>query len=290
MRKGDMTFRAVRILSLVLVATLLGGPIFAAEPIDRAELTGRLVPVTGERTRSLDLTVPFERDSAKLTKEAKLQLDELAAALSGEKLRKLRVEVYGHTDASGLAAYNLKLSKARAAETVRYLVERHGLDLKRFRYEGYGEERLLTGFAPRSTRNRRVEIVVVNNSSTISRGTGTRPKEKKIRTSRRSVRTTFKIGPHFGFESTACGEGKRKIKIELEDECNSDEDLESARVSCTRCDDTYCYLRASGYCVNGSSSIPGDMGASSQGIGDAERGNGDDEKTKNEGSGLRVVQ
>ena len=99
-------------------------------------MTIGLVPVTGEKTRSLDLTVPFARDSAKLTKAARLQLDELAAALSGEKLRGFRVEVYGHTDASGSAEYNLKLSKARASETVRYLVERGGLDRRRFRHRG----------------------------------------------------------------------------------------------------------------------------------------------------------
>ena len=96
------TFRIAQIAALLLAAVLAVGPAFAAKPIDRDELTRGLVPVTGEKTRSLDLTVPFARDSAKLTKVARLQLDELAAALSGEKLRKFRVEVYGHTDASDL--------------------------------------------------------------------------------------------------------------------------------------------------------------------------------------------
>ena len=173
-----MIFQLIRILGLVLSMTLTGGLILAAEPIDRAELTDKLVPVTGDRTRSLDLTVPFARDSARLTKVARRQLDELAAALSSEKLRKFRVEVYGHTDASGPAEYNLKLSGARAAETVRYLVERRGLDRRRFRYEGYGEERLLAGLDPRSPSQRRVEIVVFSRSFTLSESVDTRSKEQ----------------------------------------------------------------------------------------------------------------
>ena len=73
--------------------------------------------------------------------------------------------------------------------------------------------------------------------------------EEKTRPSRRSVKTTFKIGPHYGFQSTACKEGKSKIKIKLRNECNSDEALERAEAYCRTCDRRNCYLRASGYCV-----------------------------------------
>lgn len=161
-RQSAVTRIQIFQIAALLLAASAGAPAFAAKPVDRAALTKGLVPVTGEKTRSIDLTVPFARDSAKLRETARRQLDELAAALSGEKLKKFRVEVYGHTDASGPAEYNMKLSKARAAETVRYLVQQHGLDRKRFRHEGYGEERLLTGLDPRSPRHRRVEVVVVN--------------------------------------------------------------------------------------------------------------------------------
>ena len=172
------TFQIAQIAALLLAAVLAVGPAFAAKPIDRDELTRGLVPVTGEKTRSLDLTVPFARDSAKLTKAARLQLDELAAALSGEKLRKFRVEVYGHTDASGSAEYNLKLSKTRVAETVRYLVERGGLDRRRFRHEGYGEERLLLGFPPNAPRHRRVEVVIINRSFALPESAEERSREE----------------------------------------------------------------------------------------------------------------
>ena len=171
------TFRMAQIAALVLASALAVTPAFAAEPVGRAELTKGLVPVTGEETRSLDLVVPFARDSAKLTGAARRQLDELAAALSGDKLQIFRVEVYGHTDASGSAAYNLKLSRSRAAEAVRYLVEERGLDAGRFRHEGYGEERLLTGLDPRSPSHRRVEVVVTGERFALPREAGKQSKE-----------------------------------------------------------------------------------------------------------------
>ena len=167
-----------QIAALLLAAMVMGGAAVITQPIDRSDLTQSLVPITGEKTRSLDLTVPFARNSARLTKTARRQLNELAAALSGDALRAFPVEVYGHTDASGPAGYNLKLSRARAAETVRYLVEKRGLSRKRFRHEGYGEERLLVGVSPGSPRHRRVEVVVINQSIIPPEKTDTRAVEE----------------------------------------------------------------------------------------------------------------
>ena len=155
--------RALRLVGLVLTVFVVAAPVFVGEKVpalDREELTGRLVPVTGESQRSVDLTVPFARNSAKLAVEAREQLDELGAALGGKTLVPFSVGVYGHTDASGRAAYNQKLSEKRAASVVKYLVQRFSLDPERFRTAGYGEERLLEGIAANSPRHRRVEIVV----------------------------------------------------------------------------------------------------------------------------------
>ena len=44
--------------------------------------------------------MPFAHGSAALTAAARRQLDELGAALAGEKLRRFEVGVHGHTDAS----------------------------------------------------------------------------------------------------------------------------------------------------------------------------------------------
>ena len=157
-RTATVVRRIARVAAVGLAAVICGAPVFVSAPLDRTELTTRLVPVSGDESPSVDLSVPFAKNSANLTEAARRQLDELAAALVGEKLRGFEIGVYGHTDASGSAAYNLTLSRARAVAVVGYLVLRHRLEGARFRYEGFGEERLLSGFHPNSPRHRRVEI------------------------------------------------------------------------------------------------------------------------------------
>ena len=156
-RAARLVGRSVPCIAFCLA---LAGMVAPAPAADRDTLTGQLVPVTGETSRSVDLTVPFAKNSADLTDAARRQLGELGAALAGERLVPYDVGVYGHTDASGRAAYNLTLSQARAAAVVRYLVERFGFDGARFRHEGYGEERLLEGLEPNAPAHRRVEIEV----------------------------------------------------------------------------------------------------------------------------------
>ena len=156
-RAARLMGRSIPCIALCLALAGMAAPALAT---DRDTLTGQLVPVTGETSRSVDLTVPFAKNSADLTEAARRQLDELGAALAGEKLAPYDVGVYGHTDASGPATYNLTLSQARAAAVVRHLVERFGFEATRFRHEGYGEERLLEGLASNAAAHRRVEIVV----------------------------------------------------------------------------------------------------------------------------------
>lgn len=83
--------------------------------------------------------IEFEFDKAVLRDSAYPILDEVVQALDDNPAITL-VEVEGHTDEQGNAAYNLDLSKRRAATVMRYLVE-HGIDTLRLRSEGYGESR-----------------------------------------------------------------------------------------------------------------------------------------------------
>lgn len=173
MKMTTTTRRSSRIFwAALFLGTMTGSAAAQDMTLDRAALTGRLVPVTGETERSVDLTVPFLRGSAELTAAARRQLDELGAVLAGAALRRFAVGVYGHTDASGPAAFNLALSEKRAAAAVRYLVGRFALDPARFRHGGYGETRLLEGLPPNSPRHRRVEILV-DGREAVSWGGGT---------------------------------------------------------------------------------------------------------------------
>jgi len=74
----------------------------------------------------------------------------------------IKIEISGHTDNIGSAAYNQKLSESRAKAVVDYLIE-HGIDRSRLSYMGYGFEKPI---APNDTEegrqlNRRVEFKIV---------------------------------------------------------------------------------------------------------------------------------
>jgi len=72
-----------------------------------------------------------------------------------------RISVTGHTDTSGTAAYNLKLSQRRAEMVARELVDQ-GVPAADITTVGQGQQDLLvpTADGVREPRNRRVEIVI----------------------------------------------------------------------------------------------------------------------------------
>ena len=74
------------------------------------------------------------------------------------------IEVSGHTDATGSAELNLKLSKQRAANVIKFLVEVGDISSDRLSSEGYGDQRPVARNDTQEGRalNRRVEILIVN--------------------------------------------------------------------------------------------------------------------------------
>jgi OmpA-OmpF porin, OOP family len=107
--------------------------------------------------------VYFETAKAVLLPESEAKLDEAGAAL--EKFGALKVEVQGHTDSRGSAAYNRKLSQARAAAVREYLLVHFHLAADNYTAKGYGESQLAV--SPEKTdadyaANRRVVLKVLN--------------------------------------------------------------------------------------------------------------------------------
>ena len=107
--------------------------------------------------QKVDLNIPFEINSSDLKPEARSQLAQLEAALQKESLADYRFLIAGHTDASGSAEYNRRLSERRAESVKRFLVER-GIDPDRLEVVGNGEDDLLLPDKPADGSNRRVEI------------------------------------------------------------------------------------------------------------------------------------
>ena len=102
----------------------------------------------------------FPTNSAEITPEAYPRLDYIAGFLAKYPFVKLRVE--GHTDAVGEPSYNRKLSRERAENIRRYLLQMTGLPPDQIEAHGYGPDRPLlpnTTEANRA-RNRRVEFIL----------------------------------------------------------------------------------------------------------------------------------
>lgn len=118
-------------------------------------------PEVGSKIISLEGT-NFDFNKATLTAAGTAKLDEAAKVLGENPTVKLNVE--GHTDGVGSAAYNQGLSERRAKAVVAYLVGK-GVDGARLNPVGYGKSKPVAtnDTAEGRAKNRRVDLVVSDN-------------------------------------------------------------------------------------------------------------------------------
>lgn len=102
------------------------------------------------------VNVTFDFDSAALRADQKPKLVTLCSALKAADVQKIRI--LGHTDASGSAAYNERLSLLRAEEVKRFLAADCGYPEDRMEALGVGERFPFDPNDPRADVNRRVEL------------------------------------------------------------------------------------------------------------------------------------
>jgi len=135
----------------------------ARDALERATAAGKLAEGKFMYQVVLsDDTVKFPLNRWALSPEAEGALGALAERLKSEN-RNVYVEIQGHTDASGPAAYNDQLGADRA-EAVRRYLNRQGVALNRMSTISYGEEAPVAGNDSREGRaqNRRVVMVVLS--------------------------------------------------------------------------------------------------------------------------------
>lgn len=106
----------------------------------------------------LNIVIAFDLDSYQISKNAEKVLIELAAALAAPELEGSKFALAGHTDSSGSAVHNQKLSEQRALAVKTFLAA-YKVQPERLIAAGYGEERPKQGLDPANADNRRVEIV-----------------------------------------------------------------------------------------------------------------------------------
>jgi outer membrane protein OmpA-like peptidoglycan-associated protein len=105
-------------------------------------------------------TVKFKTGSAEIEEDSHSLLDQVALTMKANpQVKKIRVE--GHTDDTGPNDKNQKLSQARADAVRDYLIKK-GVDSRRLKAKGYGEDKPLDDDTTPEARakNRRVEFVV----------------------------------------------------------------------------------------------------------------------------------
>ena len=106
------------------------------------------------------LYINFDVDQAKITQEGDEIVTEIANALKKDNALKISIE--GHTDNSGDAKHNKKLSNDRANAVMQKLITL-GIDKTRLSAIGYGAEKPLVAndTEENKAKNRRVELVKV---------------------------------------------------------------------------------------------------------------------------------
>ncbi len=133
-----------------------------AEPVAR-ELAPIAAPPLGSPVAVPDAYPPIHFESSRGTPDADSRgtLERLARALKLD--RSLRVRLTGHSDASGDAGANRALSRQRAEQVRRSLLELSGVSPNRVIAEGRGDDEPVASNADASgrARNRRVEIELI---------------------------------------------------------------------------------------------------------------------------------
>ncbi len=130
------------------------------EPVSRVMVLGRSQVEVSASGIAITEQVLFDFDAATLRPEARTVLDQVASALLATGAV-MRVEVQGHTDATGNPAYNQQLSEARARSVLQALVAR-GVPVELLSARGYGPQRPIADNATPDGRskNRRVQFEV----------------------------------------------------------------------------------------------------------------------------------
>src|SRR5690554_723173 len=127
-------------------------------PIKRVVVTVKSIKISEK--------VFFALAKADIKKESFDLLDEIATVIN-DNPRIKKIEIQGHTDSSGRASFNDKLSEERAKSVHDYLVNK-GVDAERLTYKGYGSNQPLVPVAEGekessevAAQNRRVEFIIL---------------------------------------------------------------------------------------------------------------------------------
>ena len=131
-------------------------------------LPGAQVERVGEGIRLVlgENAVRFDTSKSTLTATAKANLDKLVPVFN--QYPDTNIQIFGYTDSTGSAEFNLRLSDQRAISVEKYL-ESKGLNMSRFKMVGMGiADPIATNETPEGrSQNRRVEFAITANEKMV---------------------------------------------------------------------------------------------------------------------------
>ena len=148
-------FKRQKTRGLVLAPTSQAATAAATTP-DTAPATANTTYVELAPEEQVNIQISFDFDSASLRDDQKPKLATLCQVMKTADVGLFRI--VGHTDSSGSASYNEKLSLLRAQEVKRYLSGDCGIAAERLEAVGVGEQFPIDKADPRGDANRRVEF------------------------------------------------------------------------------------------------------------------------------------
>ncbi len=137
----------------------------------KVEVRAPVVAPAPLRPNPSELFIRFDLNRAELTAEARQSIERLRDVLTDPRFAQWKIDLAGHTDASGTEGYNLRLSERRAEAVRDYLVGQLGVAPARTNVAGYGRAVLLDQDRPLDGTNRRVRLTLRRNMHTEARPT-----------------------------------------------------------------------------------------------------------------------
>jgi OmpA-OmpF porin, OOP family len=152
-------------IGILVVIMMLAAFVTAAQAETRAGSMPEIVKDVnindcGSCTVTITLNVEFDSDKAVVKDKYRSEVKKVADFM--KKYPNTTAVIEGHTDNTNTAAYNQKLSEARANSVRQYLINNFGIKASRLSAVGYGLTRPIAtnNTAEGKQKNRRVQAVL----------------------------------------------------------------------------------------------------------------------------------
>lgn len=159
----------------------------------------------------LEKKIYFDKNSARLSREAKTYLDRLAPYLKKQRdLKNITLEISGHTDTSGGELKNKNLSRDRACGVKQYLVKKHHIKASRLECTGYGATRPVADNALEAGRRLNRFAVISKKKEFSGKDFAVKYRYDKLG---RLIRASYANGHEIRFEYDAVGNILKRVDI-----------------------------------------------------------------------------